>query len=103
MHLAGHLWMKNKGSRMADLSRGLVEEDLTSSESPPHVYMSASLKPSMVNAIHTSRCIKQISCVYEPLISFCWVSFVQGVGANRDHWTSSLKMSNKTSTASKHL
>ncbi len=47
---------------MADLSHGLVEEDLTSSEGPSHVYMSASLKPSMVNAIHSTRCMKQISC-----------------------------------------
>ena len=43
MHLAGHLWMKNKGSRMADLSHGLVEEDLTSSEGPSHVYMYVSM------------------------------------------------------------
>ena len=32
MHLAGLLWMKNRGSRMEDLSHGLAEEALTSSE-----------------------------------------------------------------------
>lgn len=42
MHLAGLLWMKNKGSRMADLSHGLVEEDSTSSEGLSHVCKSAS-------------------------------------------------------------
>ncbi|KAA6421467.1 MAG: hypothetical protein FRX49_08411 [Trebouxia sp. A1-2] len=36
MHLAGLLWMRNKGSKMADLSHGLVEEDLTSNDLARH-------------------------------------------------------------------
>lgn len=50
MHLAGLLWMRNKGSKMADLSHGLVEEDLTSSEGPSHVLTLL----FTIDAIHSS-------------------------------------------------